>query len=45
MAPMRSRVHPNHATRYRLRNWAAYDQVLAASGDVTLWLSPEAIAG
>ena len=41
---MRSRVHPNHKTRYRLRNWAAYDRALTARGDVTLWLTPEAIA-
>ena len=45
MASMRSRVHPNHKTRYRLRNWAAYDRALTARGDVTLWLAPEAVAG
>ena len=41
---MRSHVHPNDKTRYRLRNWAAYDRALAARGDITLWLTPEAIA-
>ncbi|HMS17139.1 MAG TPA: IS5/IS1182 family transposase, partial [Planctomycetota bacterium] len=45
MVSMRSRAHRNHKTRCRLRNWAAYDQALAARGDTTIWLSPEAVAG
>jgi hypothetical protein len=32
-----------YKTTYRVRNWAAYDRVLVRRGDVTVWLSPEAI--
>mgnify|MGYP001424714102 CR=1 FL=1 len=45
MVNMRSRVHPKYKTRYRVRNWATYDRALAARGDITPWLSPEAVAG
>ena len=31
--------------RYRVRDWAAYDRALALRGDITVWISPEAIAG
>ncbi len=41
---MKSRVHPKYKTRYRVTNWASYDRALARRGDVTVWLSPEAIA-
>jgi IS5 family transposase len=41
---MNSRVHPKYKTRYRVTNWASYDRALARRGDVTVWLSPEAIA-
>ena len=30
--------------RYRVRDWAAYDRALARRGDITVWLSPEAVA-
>ena len=42
---MKSRVHPTYKTKYRVRNWASYDRALARRGDITVWLSPEAIAG
>jgi hypothetical protein len=41
---MNSRVHPTYKTKYRVTNWAPYDRVLVGRGDVTLWVSPAAIA-
>ena len=40
---MKSRVHPNYKTQYRVKNWATYDRSLVERGDITLWLSPDAI--
>jgi hypothetical protein len=31
--------------RYKVRDWAAYDRALARRGDITVWVSPEAVAG
>lgn len=31
--------------RYRVRDWAAYDRALARRGDITAWVSPDAVAG
>ena len=42
---MKSRVHPKYKTRYHVRNWASYERGLVRRGDLTVWLSPEAIAG
>ncbi len=42
---MNSRVHPNYKTKYSVTNWASYDRALVRQGDVTVWLSPEAVAG
>ena len=41
---MKSKVHPRYKTKYRVANWAAYNRALVRRGDVTLWLSAEAIA-
>ena len=41
---MKSRVHPKDKTTYRVGNWAEYDRALVRRGDVTLWLTPDAIA-
>ena len=41
---MRSKVHPTYKTKYRVANWAAYNQTLVRRGDVTVWVSSEAIA-
>ena len=38
------RRHPKYKTAYRVRNWAEYEESLRDRGDVTIWLSPEAIA-
>ena len=41
---MKSKVHPTYKTKYRVANWPAYNQALVRRGDVTLWLTSEAIA-
>ena len=41
---VKSRVHPKYKTTYRVGNWAEYDRALVRRGDVTLWLTPDAIA-
>ena len=41
---MKSKVHPTYQTKYRVANWPAYNQTLVRRGDVTVWLSSEAIA-
>ena len=39
-----SRVNRNYKTKYRIRNWREYERGLRNRGDVTIWLSEEAIA-
>ena len=41
---MKSKVHPRYKTKYRVANWAAYNQALVRRGDVTVWVSSDAIA-
>ncbi len=40
---MKSRVHPKYKTKYRVTNWADYDKALVQRGDITLWISDDAI--
>ena len=40
---MKSKVHPTYKTKYRVANWPAYNRALVRRGDVTLWVSSEAI--
>ncbi len=40
---MNSRVHPKYKTKYRVSNGAEYDKALVQRGDITLWISEEAI--
>jgi hypothetical protein len=40
---MNSRVHPKYKTKYRVTNWSKYDQALVNRGDITPWITPEAI--
>ena len=40
---MKSRVHRNDKTRYPVTNSREYESVLVQRGDVTVWLSPDAI--
>jgi hypothetical protein len=42
---MKSRVHPKYKTKYRVSNWAEYDQALVQRGDITLWISTDATDG
>ena len=41
---MKSKVHPTYKTKYRVANWPAYNQALVRRGDVTVWVSSDAIA-
>ena len=41
---MKSKVHPTYKTKYRVANWPAYNRALVRRGDVTVWVSSEAIA-
>ena len=41
---MKSRVHPTYKTKYHVQNWASCDRALVRRGDITIWLSPAAIA-
>ncbi len=38
-----SRVNRKYKTKYRVRNWREYERGLRNRGDVTIWLSEEAI--
>jgi transposase len=44
MPTKRSLVHPKFKTKYRVANWSHYDQSLVERGNITLWLSPDAMA-
>ena len=35
--------HPKYKTAYRVKDWRAYDQSLRDRGDMTLWISQDAI--
>jgi hypothetical protein len=41
--PKRPHRHPTYETAYRVKSWHAYDQSLRDRGDITLWLSQDAI--
>ncbi len=40
---MKSRVYPTYKTKYRVGNWPEYERALVQRGDVTFWLSADAI--
>jgi hypothetical protein len=44
MTRTKSRVHPKYKTKHRVGNWSDYDRALVDRGNLTIWLSPEAIA-
>ena len=44
MPSTKSRVHPKYKTKYRVSNWAEYDLSLVERGNLTIWLSSNAIA-
>ena len=39
-----SRINRQYKTKYRIRNWREYARGLRSRGDVTIWLSEDAIA-
>ena len=43
MPTKRSRVHPNYKTQYRVSNWPSYDASLVQRGNLSIWMSPDAI--
>ena len=44
VAAKSSRVNRQYKKKYRIRNWREYERGLRSRGDVTIWLSEEAIA-
>ena len=44
VAAKSSRVNRQYKTKYRIRNWREYERGLRSRGDVTIWLSEDAIA-
>lgn len=36
-------LHPTQKKRYRVKNWAAYNQALVNRGNITMWLSSEIV--
>jgi hypothetical protein len=44
MPSTKSRVHPKYKTKYRASKGAEYDLSLVERGNLTVWLSPDAIA-
>ena len=40
---MKSRVHSKYKTQYRVSNWSEYDRTLVQRGDITLWISEDAV--
>jgi hypothetical protein len=42
-AHKRPNRHPNYKAAYRVKNWAAYDKLLRDRGDITLWISEDAL--
>ena len=42
-ARTKSKVTPKYKTKYRVKNWAAYEAALRKRGDVSLWFDEEAI--
>ena len=42
-AHKRPNRHPKYKTVYRVKNWAEYDKALRDRGDITMWISQDAI--
>ena len=38
-----SRVHPKYKTKYRVNNGSEYDRALVQRGEISLWISEDAI--
>ncbi len=42
-ARAKSKVTPKYKTKYRVRNWAAYEKSLRRRGDITIWFAAAAV--
>ena len=42
-ARTKTKVTPKYKTKYRVKNWAAYDIALRERGDLTVWFDEEAV--
>ncbi len=42
-AHKRAYRHPKYKTSYRIKNWSEYEQSLRNRGDITVWLSRDAV--
>ena len=42
-ARTKTKVSPKYKTKYRVKNWAAYDIALRDRGDITVWFDEESI--
>ena len=42
-ARTKSKVTPKYKTKYRVSNWAAYEESLRKRGDITVWFDEDAI--
>lgn len=43
-ARTKSKVTPKYKTKYRVRNWAGYEESLRRRGDITIWFDEAAVA-
>jgi len=43
-ARRQSKVTLKYKTKYRVRNWAAYEESLRRRGDITIWFDDDAVA-
>jgi len=41
--PQKRNRQPKYKMRYRVKNWREYEQSLRDRGDITLWISQDAI--
>lgn len=42
-ARTKSKVTPKYKTKYRVKNWAAYEESLRRRGDITIWFDEDAV--
>ena len=42
-ARTKSKVTLKYKTKYRVRNWAAYEKSLRRRGDITIWFAAAAV--
>jgi hypothetical protein len=42
-ARTKSKVTPKYKTKYRVRNWAVYEESLRRRGDITVWFDADAV--